>query len=115
MERVIKFRAWDISIEQMIFHDELLKGDGYYLMLSGKIKGMEYTGLLDKNGKEIYEGDILSDGLAVVEHHAPSFCFVWHDKLYKSIRGTRPEPMFQNTPIVMEVIGNIYENTDLIK
>jgi hypothetical protein len=71
---------------------------------------MQFTGLHDKNGKEIYEGDILktnhTDSLTVVFENG-SFCFVNNinsgsDRLHQN----RTEKLF--------VIGNIYENPELI-
>lgn len=62
--REIKFRAWDLDNEQMYF-----KGDDFgtthdyepllYKMQGQNVEVMQYTGLKDTNGIEIYEGDIL--------------------------------------------------------
>ena len=66
----------------------------------------QFTGMHDKNGKEIYEGDIvlIREGIAVITFYCGSFwCSFW-TLLLLSDRG-----------VEVEVIGNIYENPELIK
>jgi hypothetical protein len=68
---------------------------------------MQFTGLLDKNGKEIFEGDIFKNGslvraITVDEQHGYRF----HFGLDRLTRGDADYG---------EVIGNIYENPELLK
>lgn len=85
---------------------------------------MQYTGLKDKNGKEIYEGDVLIGGVEFLPPAKPQYHVVtwetkqtWHGMvdghLSKSVGFTFEYYYF--TESGCEVIGNIYENPELLK
>lgn len=69
----------------------------------------QFTGICDASGKEIYEGDILrelgSGKLVEVIYDAPEFCYKDNVYVYR----------FINHPENFEVIGNIYDNPELLK
>ena len=113
--RPIKFRAWNgknmesmeellepVEIEDLSLLDYLLLEDkrwhNYVLM--------QFTGLLDRNGKEIYEGDILRcEG----ETNQPPVNF------YRGCFYVSGTPFSDIDEELIEVIGNIYENPELVK
>lgn len=116
MNRKIKFRAWDKERKEWLSYFELGKNGAitcYEINETQNLIIQQYTGLLDKNGKEIYEGDICKNGdweenanaynyrIEVVEYIDKEACF----------RGWN----FNIDGMTCEVIGNIYENSDLIK
>ena len=86
---------------------------------------MQFTGLLDKNGKEIYEGDIIqvNDEYRLVEwdEHRMQFMAIgqttWTGEKGKSgnpkVAGDELKDFRQH--LISEIIGNIYENPELLK
>jgi uncharacterized phage protein (TIGR01671 family) len=123
--RPIKFRAWDRNIKDWLNH-----GDWWLITPTGHVcfKGsagpnlvfpdsdqhvlMEFTGLLDKNGKEIYEGDILRmdawDRPQQVKFIEGAFCLA--DK-EGEFTGDIHYIHYADIPQA-SVIGNIYENPE---
>lgn len=109
-QRTIKFRAWDTEEKGW-----LNKGSNFYLSSDGKnmdeysdgtIIVMQYTGLKDKQGKEICEGDIVRDEGVIGEDKnviIPELPRLFH--LYG-------EHVF--VPETVEIIGNIWENPELL-
>lgn len=105
LNRVIKFRVWDeynkelFNIEDFYFFEEQGIHD------SSKCCLMQFTGLLDSTGREIYEGDIMCDQYGPFEVKWGTFG--WYPFEYNGGSEVSPE--------LYEVIGNIYENPELIK
>lgn len=151
--RTIKFRIWDKENKKMYFPSDendymLLMGDsGYFSVqyhanynidtdkykdlsvvnsLDNELELMQFTGLLDKNGKEIYEGDViqihdpeLDDGmgpnyqLRTIEYKSGGFLLEWDYGDYDiTYLGWALEWLSQRG-ITVEVIGNVYYHPKL--
>lgn len=127
--REITFRAWNKQKQKMyqadgihwqagivdVFDEE--DDEEYSFDLdNGNIELMQYTGLKDKNGVEIYEGDIIKRTTrswakqSVHEIVFRDYRFAYTNKYYGCI--ALNQAVLANQ--VIEVIGNIYENSDII-
>ena len=136
MTREIKFRAWDKIDNTMAIVEEWHKtwiAIGVNDEDSGHLEQrkiedvelMQFTGLLDKNGKEIYEGCIVNvmnefpdgykmEGVTTVEKRGLSWEFM-NGERFIYIGKLNGEPDSLHTTTQLEVIGNKYENPELIK
>lgn len=121
--REIKFRAWNKVTKEM-YNDAINNcKDSFDLVLKHPqiYKVMQYTGLKDKNGKEIYEGDILDCSYInpmSQEKIKRYFEVVYGHGLFAAkLTGHSPAGdtllYFKNSD--GEVIGNIYENPELLE
>jgi len=108
MSREIKFRAWDEKEKRFFFENVTLYGLIYYSYETGKhdygdLDWEQYTGYKDRDGKEIYEGDILQ-----LNDSCPSFLVEWEKAGDGWGYNFEEEDKFK-------VIGHIHENPKLLE
>lgn len=123
--REIKFRAWDKKTKIMIdlvkmtplsVDSKLLPG--VFLPFEDNWELMQYTGLKDKNGKEIYEGDTvrLGEGSKGYETRPGKAAIIYRSAQYFAQHTDGGWfRMGSMNPENIEVIGNIYENPELLE
>jgi len=131
--REIKFRAWDKNKNQMItrFDGIAYVGDnggntikpqlmanieGYHWCVANwgtDVELMQFTGLKDKNGKEIYEGDIVNSHAQFEQPYIREV--IWGENcglVFKPLTGFN---LCKPNEYHFEIIGNIYENPELLR
>lgn len=128
MENLLRYRAWDklrkrMSTVDRIYFDtegvQLRDGSGLYWRDFRNIALMQSTGLFDKNGVEIFEGDVavmdgrrrqvVTFGTQEVEEEFGSVRIYRGFNLY--LGGGYPNAVMSE----FEVVGNIYENQELVE
>lgn len=130
INRVIKFRAWDKAKKKMIPHIEGIMFEGilpaitltgrdyihnsqdWDMLYSGEYELMQFTGLTDKKGNQIFEGDVVrvrgrkrkGDYITSVIYHKQGFTLKKNDTYLND----------DSCLIAATVIGNIFEDSELL-
>lgn len=126
--RVIKFRAQDIASNKWLYGDIRHHKNDVCIFEQGGNRGEQvkpetigqYTGLVDRNGREIYEGDFIlhedSTWGGVVQWHHNGYFFIndSYGKKYQRCDSYRSlGDMLDGRSLI--VVGNIYDNKELLK
>ena len=129
--RTVKFRVWDQWVNKFIPPDEI-KSLELFLTVSGEVYSQkfgtiypkvdydisQYTGLVDKNDKEIYEGDIVTASHEVHDSDAVNFkrieSYTGVIRYQHSYWAIGDYKLFVMDDESLEVIGNIFENPELL-
>jgi hypothetical protein len=118
MSRQIKFRAWDKHLKTWTAVNGFeFRRDGTLDYFDHRIVFQQYTGLLDNNGKEIYEGDVLADS------NGFTYKVFWYDAT-ASFELAEMQEFPDEYPVLtfhfrnmyqLEVIGNEFEQSASFK
>lgn len=112
MNRVIKFRAWDGNEMIKMPLTSIYGLSRFFGFIPEKAPIMQFTGLTDKNGKEIYEGDVVKT--VWVSNDPADEMIEVSEVVYKDGAFYTDEYLLSETNEATEIIGNIYENPELL-
>ena len=119
-----KFRAWDKETKTMNGMAEIYRNRNQEIELRPRDENiilMQSTGLHDKNGKEIFEGDIITNGIDIVDikrHQTLGFYTIIDGResfFGNSISIEGFEEDVEEFTQITEIIGNVYENPELLE
>lgn len=120
-----KFRIWDKTNKEMLEWEELdlnkergedeitiFEPTGQFAHPIFFYDAMQSTGLKDDFGNELFEGDIFESRFSGIK-----YVVYWDDKLASFwIKGeTKTHPLYTLTPFHPRILGNIYENPELLE
>lgn len=120
-----KFRAWDKRDKEIYLVDEIAWENGKFDSIGDaitfyrgaeEVELMQSTGLKDKNGKEIFEKDILdyNGRKVIVKWHGSYACFIYEFVDELKNRTAEWQPLYLSY-YKFEIIGNIYENPEMLE
>lgn len=113
MQREIKFRAWiknENRMETCICVSPFSVGDcDRFYWKHDDVILEQYTGLKDKNGKEIYEGDVCDDARGF------RFVVMWDEANVRFLGRCGEYIRYVGQEPAVEVVGNIHDNPELLK
>ena len=140
MNRELKFRVWNtltkktyhtgfavqanghVTLDGSLIKDDNLAAGWKIYENEGELIPQQFTSLKDKNGKEIYEGDIIEFSL---KDFKQTYQIYWNQEMlrwdYTSLKDNIEDPcaceydLFERNFSNSEIVGNIFENLELFK
>ena len=129
---ISKFRAWDSAKKEMFKDTFAITESGQVVVVEQEdvvcppdyvfvdyLVIMQSTGLRDKNGKEIFEGDILA---CKTDDEVINLNVFWDEEhalfMFESKKYNEQEPLaelVENNTYLFEIIGNVHENPELLE
>ena len=122
--REIKFRAWDHIQESFVYSNRFEDSRDLGLVIfqfrhsqwDNNTIIEQYTGIKDKTGKEIYEGDIVETGISIDDvYYERIATILWDSEFSMFIQKFSDSDGDQMMDVPCMVLGNIHENKELLE